>query len=81
MKVNAYRHNTRCGTFWIALLSDGRWHAAWEDEDLGAYASPQHALDDLAGGTTYWPSSGVNPASLGLPDEISEWTPVRLSFA
>lgn len=40
---------------------------------MGTYASPQHALDDLAGGHTDWPSCG-DPSELGLPDDIGEWS-------
>lgn len=67
-----YAHATRVGTFYI-VPRNGRWHAMFEDEDLGSYHSPQHALDDLAGGTTYWPSVG-NPEKFNLPDELGDWT-------
>lgn len=74
MIVTAYSHKSRSGTFWIRLSSQGRWHVLFEDEDLGSYAQPQQALDDLASGATYWPSCG-NPAALRLPDELAAWSP------
>jgi len=52
---------------------DGRWRAAAGDEDLGAYVSPEQALDDLTGGHTYSHSSGVDTSTIGLPDSLSEW--------
>ncbi|MBB3759238.1 hypothetical protein [Xanthomonas arboricola] len=63
---------TRAGVFRIAHANGG-WQPWFEDERLmGTYPSPQHALDDLAGGYTDWPSCG-DPSELGLPDDIGEW--------
>ncbi len=70
-------YSTRAGRFSI-VPKGSRWHAYFEDEDLGGYISPQHALDDLAGGHTDWPSCG-DPAAFGLPDDLAEWTFVRTS--
>lgn len=67
-----YTYRTRAGTFRIVQQPDGHWQAMYEDEGLGSYSSPQHALDDLAGGYTFWPSCG-DPSQLGLPDELSDW--------
>lgn len=53
-----------------------RYIAALEDENLGSYASAEQALDDLAGGSTSWPSVG-DPRKFGLPDELGEWEFVR----
>lgn len=65
-------YRTTPGTFRIAREGQ-RWRCWYEDEKLmGTYLSPQHALDDLAGGHTDWPSCG-DPSELGLPDEISDW--------
>jgi len=63
---------TRAGVFRIAR--DGNhWRPWFEDECLmGAYDSPQQALDDLAGGHTDWPSCG-DPSELGLPHEVGDW--------
>lgn len=67
---------TRAGTFRIVRDGD-RWRPWFEDERLmGAYPSPQHALDDLAGGHTDWPSCG-DPSALGLPDQIDDWEHIR----
>ncbi len=67
-----YWYPTRAGRFFIRRTPEGRWEVKFEDERLGRYATAQHALDDLAGGSTDWPSCG-NPAKLGLPDEVGDW--------
>lgn len=53
-----------------------RFHAVFDDEDLGAYTSAEQAVDDLSGGHTFWPSAG-DPSTFGIPDELSEWRRVR----
>ena len=49
LQIVAYRFDTRMGTFWVRLAPDDRWIAKFEQEDLGNYASPRLAADDLAG--------------------------------
>lgn len=68
-----YWSRTRAGTFLIRQQIDGLWHVVHQGEDLGSYATAQHALDDLAGGHTFWPSSGIDPSTLGLPEELGDW--------
>lgn len=71
-----FQFQTRAGIFRIVLRS-GRWIAMFEDEVLmGRYQTAQHALDDLAGGHTDWPSCG-DPSSFGLPSDIGDWMFVR----
>ena len=67
-----YIFRTRAGCFFIVERS-GCWHALFQDENLGSYTTPQQAADDLAGGHTISPSSGVDTASLGISDDISDW--------
>lgn len=67
-----YYVNTRAGTFRIEQRS-GRWHVLFEDESLGAYRSPQHAVDDLVGGHCSTPSRGIDTSALGIPDDIDDW--------
>lgn len=71
-----YRYPTTAGEFRIAQEKTGRWQAMFEDEGLGSYQTAQHALDDLAGGHTFWPSCG-DPSRFRLPEEISDWELVR----
>lgn len=75
--IRSYAYRTRAGTFRIALEANGRWQVMFEDERLGSYHSAQAALDDLAGGHTFWPSCG-DPSQLGLPGELSEWSAGRM---
>ena len=63
---------SRVGPFRIQLMR-GRYHIICNDKDLGTYDTPDEALDELIGGYTDWPSPGTNPATLDLPDDLSEW--------
>jgi hypothetical protein len=76
MSTGFWKYRTRVGTFFVRQ-SHGRWHALFEDESLGSYQTPAHALDDLVGGHTFWPSNGVDPSTVGLPTDLSEWEIVR----
>ena len=64
--------NTRIGTFYIAEL-DGRFHPVYDDESLGSYERAEQAAEDLAGGHTFSISSGVDTATLGIPEDLQEW--------
>ncbi len=63
---------TRIGPFYIAE-HQGRFCPVFEDEPLGSYHTPQQAVDDLAGGHTFSIRNGIDTATLGIPDEITEW--------
>jgi len=68
-----YVCQTRLGPFYI-VLHEGQYHAVYNgDEFLGAYSSPQHAVDDLAGGHTFSITGGTDTATLGIPEELEEW--------
>jgi hypothetical protein len=64
--------NTKIGPFYIAE-SQGTFHPVFQDESLGSYATPEQAAEDLAGGHTFSISVGVDTATLGIPDEVTEW--------
>jgi hypothetical protein len=70
-----YVWNTRVGPFYIAERG-GWFHPIFDDESLGSYATPQHAVDDLAGGHTYSAGVGIDTAALGIPDDVNEWDSV-----
>lgn len=72
-----FAYRSRAGTFRIVQEPNGRWQAMFEDEGLGSYHSAQAALDDLAGGHTFWPSCG-DPSQLGLPEDLSAWSSGRM---
>lgn len=65
-------HRNKFGTFWIAQRGE-RWEAGLGDEGLGSYHRPEAALDDLVGGHTFAPSSGLDTAAVGLPEDLREW--------
>lgn len=70
-----WRYETPFGEFRI-VPRDYRYHVEWEGEDLGNCAEPLQALEDLVGGHCSMPSSGLDTAVCGLPDELSEWEQV-----
>ncbi len=63
---------TRAGVFYIVEKGD-RFHVFFDDETLGNYTTPAQAVDDICGGHTDFPSSGIDPAELQLPCDLSEW--------
>ncbi len=69
---NLYKTNTSIGPFFIAE-HEGRYHVVFDGESLGAYVSPAQAVDDVAGGHTFSIPSGVDTATLGIPDDLGEW--------
>ena len=72
-----YRYKSKAGTFYIYPTRDG-WTPYFEDEDLGGCGAPQTVLDDLAGGHSFFHSSGIDPSTCGLPEEIEDWERVPL---
>lgn len=75
--VTKYWYRTKIGVFTIELQrsADGerRWHPTFDGDSLGAYTTPQAALDDLAGGHTWSIRGGADTSKLGLPEEIDGW--------
>lgn len=69
---------TRKGVAVIAFSpANQRYHAVFDDEDLGNYGHPQQAVDDLCGGHTYSHSSGIDTAMLGIPEDLGDWVRAR----
>jgi hypothetical protein len=71
-----YKFKTSVGDFYI-LLQYGKWHAVFDGESVGAYATPQQAADDLAGGHTFSISGGHDTAVLGIPPDLGEWDKLK----
>ena len=69
---NLFVWNTRIGPFYIAEM-DGRYHPVYDGESLGSYARPEQAAEDVAGGHTFSISSGIDTATLGIPEDLCEW--------
>jgi hypothetical protein len=65
---------TSIGPFFIERSSSGSFHAVYRDENLGTYARPEEAVQDLAGGHTYPVLSGEDTSKLGIPAELLRWT-------
>ncbi len=69
-------YNTRIGPFYIAE-HERSFHPVHDDESLGSYDRAEQAAEDLAGGYTFWPSSGIDPGTLGIPDGLGDWESVE----
>lgn len=67
-----YSFRTRIGLFYIGEQG-GRFHPVFDGESLGSYAKAWQAAEDLAGGHTFSISSGVDTATLGIPEDLGEW--------
>lgn len=67
-----YYFRTRAGLAEIRA-ENGRYNVYFDDQGLGSYHSPQQAAEDLSTGSTFSPSSGVDLAELGIPDDVQEW--------
>lgn len=67
-----YVFHTRIGPFYIGERG-GRFHPIYDDESLGSYSQAWQAAEDLAGGHTFSISSGVDTATLGIPEDLVEW--------
>ena len=76
MIITRWTYINRFGT-WQIVKTGNRWELWWDNEDLGSYGTVALALDDLAGGHCFWPSSGIDPGNCALPDDLSEWTAGR----
>lgn len=71
-----WSYSTPKGVFYI-IKKTGRFHVIYDDEDLGSYATPQQAVDDVSAGHTFWPSSGIDPGELGISDDLGDWEYIR----
>jgi hypothetical protein len=75
--ICGYAFRSRIGL--LRIMAEPNGWTLWLD-DLrfdGPFATAQHALDDLAGGHCYWPTT-VDTSTLGLPEEVSGWSPILL---
>lgn len=83
MSAVLYRFHTRAGSFEIrpSRPAPGRWEVWHDDEQLGSYSNPHQAAEDVAGGYTFFPSSGIDPGELGISDDLGDWdvVPIRPS--
>ena len=71
MKLS-YSYPSQIGTVQIKKVN-AYWRVLVGEEDLGAYGSPEMALDDIIGGHTFSHSSGIDTSTLDLPTDLSEW--------
>lgn len=74
-----YQFHTRHGSISLIPQAQGRYIVMYEEENLGSYNSPEAAADDVSGGHTFSPSSGVEFDELDIPGDLEEWE--RKKFA
>lgn len=67
-----YVFHTKIGPFYSGE-QDVRFHPIYHDDSLGSYAHAWQAAEDLAGGHTFSISSGIDTATLGIPEDPAEW--------
>ena len=70
--MTIWSYQTKIGPFYI-VEKGGRFHIVHDNMDLGSYFTPDQASEDLAGGHCYLPSSGIDPARLNIPEDLSFW--------
>ena len=71
-----YKFDTRVGTFYIGQSDDGRFHPLFQGDDLGSYAHPWQAAEELAGGHTCSVVGVDDTSVLGIPMHHLEWEQV-----
>ncbi len=67
-----YYYDTSAGSFLITEI-DGWWYVLLEDQDLGKYATPKEAAEDLVAGRAFPPDHCIVISELGIPRDIYEW--------
>lgn len=70
--MRGYKYETRKGAIYILATKRG-FDVIFGGETLGNYRSPEGAANDVAGGHTLSPSSGVDLGLLMIPYDIAEW--------
>lgn len=71
--VYYYQYATNAGIVGLLPEPGGRYKVMFQEENLGSYHSPDAAADDVSGGHTFTPSSGIDLGDLGIPADLSEW--------
>ncbi len=75
--MKGFRFGSAQGSFYILPGRDG-WEATFGNDSLGAFASPQHAADNLARGLTCPHLSEADTATLEIPEKIDDWEIVHV---
>ena len=70
-----YVYETSAGAFYIAE-HNGRFHPLFQDESLGSYMTAQQAVEDLVGGHTFSLPGDIDPAELGVPEDLENWVKI-----
>jgi hypothetical protein len=68
-----YVCGTEAGPIYIVLTEGGQFHPYYNGETLGAYSSPDQAVDEIIGGHTFASAAGLDPATLQIPNDLADW--------
>ena len=70
-----YEYRTQDRGLYKIERDDGleSWSLFCDEQWLGWFYTPVHALFDLLSGHTDWPRTG-DPTTAGLPRQLSDWT-------
>jgi hypothetical protein len=69
-----YSFKTKWGVVFLKPQSSGRYEVIFDNESLGSYANAVMAADDVEGGYTYTPSTGIQFDRMGVPRELEKWS-------
>lgn len=75
--MKGFRFGSTQGSFYILPGRDG-WEATFGNDSLGAFASPQHAADNLARGLTCPHLCETDTSTLDIPEKIGDWEIVHV---
>jgi len=75
--MKGFRFGSAQGSFYILPATSG-WEATFGNASLGAFASPEHAVDHIARGLSCPELSEVDTATLDVPEQIGDWEIVHV---
>jgi hypothetical protein len=75
--MKGFRFGSDQGSFYILPGRNG-WEATFGNDSLGAFASPQHAAENLARGLTCSHLSEVDTSTIEIPEKIGDWEIVHI---
>ncbi len=75
--MKGFRYGSDQGSFYI-LPGDEGWEATFGNASLGAFQSPEHAVDYLARGVNCAAIDEVDTTALDIPGQIDDWEIVHV---
>jgi hypothetical protein len=75
--MKGFRFGSAQGSFYILPGNNG-WEATFGNTSLGAFASPEHAADQLARGACCDSLVELDTATLEVPEQLADWEIVHV---